>query len=899
MKLRVLAALILCLALGTAGGINLYSQSYTKADLNAYDSEGIAAYKRGDYSKMVDAFLKSVEICEQLYGTNHAETAYRYTYLGLGYNLRGDYDKALLYNGKALKIRIDLYGEKNQDVAISYNNVAQAYKKMGDYARAISNYEKAVNIFIALLGEKHPNVATCYDNMGIVYYTIRDYDRAIWYHEKAVAIYLEVLGEKNYDTAICLNNLGSVYDAKGDYDRSLEFYLKALSIYRELLGEQHPYVMICLDNIGSVCMHKGDYDKAIYYMRSAQKIGQAVFGEDHPDMAISYDNLSGAYYRKGDYQQAILYGERALAIILKTEAEQEKVIIARNLAISYLADKKPKDAAKFFLVAIRVIEDVRKLNLSGGSDFTSRNIYAYYYAQSVYYMLKDLDSMFNVSERMRAMGYIERLSIKGAIDAAGIDPEQGKKLLRLKDDIERLTSLRSRLISVPVSQMDANQKRERDAQLEKTSKELAQAESDFNALETELMKNEKYKLLRSTSAVTVAEAQALCGKDGAIIEYVIPETSDDYMRPFAIIITAAGINAVELDASFDYSGKIEKYRKLIKDNKKKDMDALSSELYAKLIEPVNSYISAKEIKRLIIVPDGSLSFLPFDSLAPAGGKFLAERYEVTLTPSVTVSVMIKGRKYDKRDNLMAFGGGQYSGTGESSTRGESSFRGIVVDTADREKLAETSFSSPLEYYKAQQIGWADLPGTEREVSAINEKIYGKKNTEIYTGSKVSEENLKALSKNGQLKKFASIHFACHGYYDPEFPAYSAVVFSEVSGRLKNSKDDGYMSVEETALLNLQAEIVVLSACETGLGRMVNGDGVIGLTRAFQVAGSNRVLVTLWPVSDDATEAFMVSFYKKVRAGMSYREALVKVKEEFRKSEKYSAPYYWAGFVLYE
>jgi len=258
---------------------------------------------------------------------------------------------------------------------------------------------------------------------------------------------------------------------------------------------------------------------------------------------------------------------------------------------------------------------------------------------------------------------------------------------------------------------------------------------------------------------------------------------------------------------------------------------------------------------------------------------------------------------------MAFGGGLYSSIGESKTRGESSFRGIAVDDKQKEKLAEKAYSSPLEYYNAQQIGWADLPGTEREVSAINEKIYNKKNTDVYTGSKVSEENLKSLSKSGALKKYSSIHLACHGYYDPEYPGYSAVVFSEVSGKLKDSKDDGYMSVEETALLNLQSDIVVLSACETGLGRMVSGDGVIGLTRAFQVAGSNRVLVTLWPVSDEATEEFMVSFYGKVKGGMSYREALVRVKEEFRtrrdnagivpSTADYSAPYYWAGFVLYE
>jgi len=906
-----------------------------------YNNLGWLYKNKKDYDSAIVYYKKSLNIKLAVLGENNLDSATNFDNLGDVYLIKEVYDQAKICYEKSLNIRLCKLGENHIDTAISYNSIGDVCLIKGEYDRGKFYYEKSLNIRLSVLGENHTDTASSYNMLGRLCFESGDYDKSIEYHEKAIAIRIKIFGEKNTEVAQSYNNLGESYRLKNDYKKAEYYYKKALSICNDLYGDDFFGISFIYNNLSLIYGSKGDYDLALDYAKKAMLYREKLYGEKSTITAISYENIATAYRNKKDYKKAIeyyeksfqinskllgefslevargyrnlgvvyaiqnnyisaiMYLDKAVTIYKKNESNQYTVMYSSELGDVYIKNFQYKQSLGSYLIGIETIEKVRKLNLSGGTDFTSRNINLYYYATNAGFLQNDLNSMFNISERMRAMGYIERLSLKGAMDVAGIDAEKSKKLLKLKDDIERLSSLRQKLISIPISSMNEKQKKDHDVHFEQTSKELAQAETDFTKLDTEFMKNEKYKLLRDTAVVTVAEAQKLCGKDGAIIEYIIPDKPDKYMKPYAIVITAGSIKSVELDSAYNFSDQIEKYRKAIKDNKKIESDQLGAELYTKLIAPVNSFINSAEIKKLIIVPDGSLAFLPFDSIKTKDNKYFSERYELNLTPSVTVSSMIKSRKYDKKDNLMAFGGGLYSSIGESKTRGESSFRGIAVDDKQKEKLAEKAYNSPLEYYNAQQLGWADLPGTEREVSAINEKIYNKKNTDVYTGSKVSEENLKSLSKSGTLKKYSSIHLACHGYYDPEYPGYSAVVFSEVSGKLKNSKDDGYMSVEETALLNLQSDIVVLSACETGLGRMVSGDGVIGLTRAFQVAGSNRVLVTLWPVSDEATEEFMVSFYGKVKAGMSYREALVKVKDEFRRSKDYSAPYFWAGFVLYE
>ncbi len=201
-------------------------------------------------------------------------------------------------------------------------------------------------------------------------------------------------------------------------------------------------------------------------------------------------------------------------------------------------------------------------------------------------------------------------------------------------------------------------------------------------------------------------------------------------------------------------------------------------------------------------------------------------------------------------------------------------------------------------YGALGIGtWSNLPGTLSEVNNIKGVV---KKSDIFTGKNVTERDVKELSRNRTLSNYKVLHFATHGLVVPEIPELSAIVLSQFKGG--QGDEDGYLRMGEIAELNIKADFVNLSACETGLGKIYGGEGVVGLTQSFLLAGANSVSVSLWSVADKSTSQFMVSMYDMVQnKNLNYADAMTEVKRRFINGdfgEKFSAPYYWAPFVYY-
>jgi CHAT domain-containing protein len=259
--------------------------------------------------------------------------------------------------------------------------------------------------------------------------------------------------------------------------------------------------------------------------------------------------------------------------------------------------------------------------------------------------------------------------------------------------------------------------------------------------------------------------------------------------------------------------------------------------------------------------------------------------------------LIKERKYkEDRKPLLAFGGAVYD---------EVSYDKDIIRNDKQLALLIKNIHSDIESkrsvrdaYSALGIGtWTNLPGTLSEVKNIKQVI---KKSDIFTGRNVTEKDIKLLSRNGRLSNYKVLHFATHGLVVPEVPELSAVVLSQFkSGQ---GKEDGYLRMGEIAELDVKADFVNLSACETGLGKIYGGEGVVGLTQSFLLAGANAISVSLWSVADKSTSEFMVSMYDKVHnKSLSYADAMTEVKRQFINGdfeEKYKAPYYWAPFVYY-
>jgi CHAT domain-containing protein len=332
-----------------------------------------------------------------------------------------------------------------------------------------------------------------------------------------------------------------------------------------------------------------------------------------------------------------------------------------------------------------------------------------------------------------------------------------------------------------------------------------------------------------------------------------------------------------------------------KENQSVNTKEIGKELYKLLIKPMEWQIKGK--KNIIVVPDGVLAYVPFETLIDEEEEYLVEDFHVSYIQSMGIREFISERQYKKdRKPLLAFGGAVYDEvsygveTIENGTQLALLTRSIYTDLENKRSVRNA--------YGALGVGtWNNLPGTLSEVRNIKNVI---KRADVFTGSNVTEKGIKEFSNNGKLSDYKVIHFATHGLVVPEVPELSAVVLSQFEN--ERGKEDGYLRMGEIAELDIKADFVNLSACETGLGKIYGGEGVVGLTQSFLLAGANAVSVSLWMVADESTSQFMVSMYDRVQdKDISYAVAMTEVKRQFINGvfgEKYKSPCFWAPFVYY-
>jgi CHAT domain-containing protein len=317
--------------------------------------------------------------------------------------------------------------------------------------------------------------------------------------------------------------------------------------------------------------------------------------------------------------------------------------------------------------------------------------------------------------------------------------------------------------------------------------------------------------------------------------------------------------------------------------------------YDLLLQPVKAHLVGKT--KLTIMPDGILGFLPFESLVDENNHYLAENYTVQYTQSLTIDTMLKKRQYsDSRKPLLAMGGAIYDEKTSASQVPENIKQLASVQKEVTRSIAQGQ-SMRASYARLGVGAWQNLPGTLTEVQKLAAIVKG---AETISGPEVSEDKVKEYSKSGKLSQYKVLHFATHGLVMPEVPELSSLVLSQF--KEERGGEDGYLRMGEIAKLDIKADFVNLSACETGLGKIYGGEGVVGLTQSFLIAGANGLSVSLWQVVDESTSIFMSELYKKTQEkGISYSRAITEVKRAFIRGdygEKWKAPYYWSPFVYY-
>ena len=813
----------------------------------------------GQYGKALEHFQRALEISRKI--GDEANVASCLNVNGRVYFALGQYDKALERCQRALAIARKLGQEA--EVAVGLNNMGAVYQAWGQYDKALEHFQRALAIDRKL--GKETEVAVGLSNIGAVYRAWGQYDKALEHYQQALAIDRKLGNEANVD--IDLSNIGAVYRAWGQYDKALEHYQRALAIARKL--GQEAEVAAGLNSIGTVRLTLGQYDKALEHFQLALAIYRRLGKE--AEVAGRLNNIGQVYGSWGQHDKALEHYRQALAIARKRGQEANVAIFLNNIGGAHYALGEHAEAASDFRRSIDIKEKLR-LTATGSlrMDYIASQVHTYKWLMLSCIRNNDPRSAFGASEMASAKYLAEKL---GSGDA-------GDRVVSASTDSCQ-SGLSGRTAIVKFANIDWRGTIRLVVSSETVDGAVVESKEFISGINLAHAKEVKDTFIR-LRGIRVKEEPSndATGKqrtpldfDKIVNYYRYLLASDDQAN-----LRQRGIKAVRRKGDRDAAGRL---------------DDISRKLYTFLFGDIEEYL--KDKTELIILPDGILGFLPFETLIMPDGRLMGEKYDIRYAQSMTVQHMIGKRRHPKdRRQLLAMGGAVYEAKTYDRDMITSEAQLLALNKQARYDL--TRSASMRGYYGKLGYGaWENLPGTLAEANEVGKLMSGAR---ALRGKNLTESNIKKMSASGNLAKYKVLHIATHGLVVPEMPELSAVVLSQGI----ESEEDGYLRASEIAQLDLKADFVCLSACETGLGKIYGGEGVVGLTQTFLVAGANGLCVSLWQVADESTKTFMVEMYRMVtRKNKSYTQAIADTKRKFIAGdfgERYKDPYYWAPFVYY-
>ncbi len=587
--------------------------------------------------------------------------------------------------------------------------------------------------------------------------------------------------------------------------------------------------------------------------------------------ALVLGEYAAAQLKAGNASAARELATQSLNVLQRTGGN--KHLEARHHATLAEAQRKlgqPAAALASYRAALAAIEEARAHSIP--TEISRAGIVAsrqQVFAGAIALLLSQArnEEAFEVAESYHARAFLDVLAETGLEAEEELTPAQQEREDQL---FEQISSVQRELWQPELTP-------EQEAPLKR---KLAEAESALQLYRLELRRADpRYASVKAPPPLGFARVSAeLPDKETALVEFVLGEE-----RSFAWVLQAGKLASVSLPPRRELEPLVTAFRAAssAKVNSTTAAQAItklktqSQPLYEKLFQPLEPHLTAAH--KLIIVPDGVLAYLPFETLAGKAqrGAFLLERFAISYAPSASALAALRALKTNAAEakGFIAFGDPVYAKT-ETET---------VPTIQNNERGPD----------------FRQLPYTRTEVNEIA-ALFPANERRVLLGAEANEGSVKAAP----LGQYRYVHFATHALVDEEFPARSAILLSaptddQISDKPTDKKEDGALQMAEVMRLKLNADLVTLSACRTGLGRMLYGEGIIGLTRAFLYAGAESVVVSLWNVNDIATASLMKAFYKNLRQGMNKDDALRQAKLELLRGQQpaWRHPYYWAPFVL--
>ncbi|MDQ3754342.1 MAG: CHAT domain-containing protein [Acidobacteriota bacterium] len=750
-----------------------------------------------------------------------------------------------------------------------------------------------------------------------------NYVNALEYFQKALTLREEINNAGGIIDSV--NNIGSIHLWEGNYAQALEYYQRSLKLSEKIGGKS--WMRDALNNIGEVYRLQGNYAQAMEYSQKSLALSEELGSQLVIPETLNL--IGGIYAAQGEHARALAFAERATAIAKQT-GSREQLWNARTIAgQSHRALNDLAKARQAFEEAIQVVESIR----AGIVGDKARASY-FIKAQKLYELYVDLlmelhrrqpseghdAAALQASERARMRSLLEILLESHADIRQGVDPAL----------LERERTLRQRLNAAAERQTRLLSDKHTPEQAARVQKEVVELTTSLQDVEAQIrLKSPRYAALTQPVPLNLKEIQQLLDQDTLLLEYALGED-----RSYLWAVTRTAIKSYELpkraeiekSAKEVYSWLTAGYRgeRFIGGQRPSPVAGATSytEEALRLSRMVFAPVAAQlATKRLLIVSDGVLQYIPFAALPdPAAmnrqgqaGQPLLVNHEIVNLPSASVLAVLR-REFATRSpapkSVAVLADPVFDVADERvrmATASNGTTRGGAEEpaTSKEPKVDHQAASSRFILERAltlqPSIGEdgkvraglyiSRLPFTRRESAAIL--------AAASAGAGMQSLDFRAsrlTATSDEISQYRIVHFATHGLLNSEHPELSGIILSLVDEQ--GRPQDGFLRLHEIYNLHLNAELVVLSACQTGLGKEIKGEGLIGLTRGFMYAGSPRVVASLWKVDDVATAELMKRFYQKMlRDGLRPAAALRAAQVEMWRQPRWQSPYYWAAFQL--
>jgi CHAT domain-containing protein/Tfp pilus assembly protein PilF len=867
--------------------------------------------EKSEYAKAESVASRALEITTHLYGPDDLRTADAESMMGRVAVRQSNFSRAEELLTHAAKIKLAAGGENSLIYAEALADLSSLYLLKRDNIKSEQFAVQAQALEEKLLGPNHLKVALLLHNRGLIAYRRHDYGSSEKLYQRSLAIKEKVFGPIHPWLGITLNNLGLLYWRQDDnYAKAAEYFRRAEIIFEKFDGPESFPVAQTLGNLGIMAKHMGDYKGAEQYYQRSLAIEEKIFGPNSLQLEVTVESLGVLYSDHGEYARGEPFLLRALQITEDSRGPEHPEVgrILRNLFKLYSAAGNLARARECWQESAAVEEKDLPLNLEIGSERQKLDYFDPYMTtlDTVISFQLRLDPENNASRELAATMVLQR---KGRILDAMADNMEALRNRSNVQDRELLDQLKD--VTAKLANLVLNGPGK--ASLADHLQQIKALTERRDGLENEIgQRSAGY--YQSSAPVTLNAVKAAVPSDAALVEYAVYkpydpkqplESTTDFGEPryAAYIITGDEVRSLDLGDAKTIDAAIATLRRALRDPASRNIKQAARAVDEKIMRPVRTLVG--NAQHLLIAPDGQLDLIPFEALVDEHGLYLVERYLFTYLTTGRDLLRLRTPRPSKA-GVMVVADPDFGEPGSPQRNGAGANKLQPVTRSISRGSGSDAYFAPLE-------------GTKLEAQAI-QSLFPK--AHVLTGSQATKA---AVLK---LEAPSILHIATHGFFledhtagsdkpdgkssddtrggpkkdqnideDPENPLLRAGLALTGANLKRRGGDSGILTALEAANLDLWGtRLVMLSACDTGIGEVRVGEGVYGLRRAFVLSGAESLVMSLWPVSDYVTRQTITAYYSGLKNGDGRGAALRQAELSMLKRKGREHPFYWASFI---